>query len=134
MFAVEIFPLLIFLGMIMSVLVVLKQKFALTIALTIVSLLLIFAFVMLPLRAKAETVGNWCEKDRDCVLLSVCNVILASSKSVAKANDQYSFEDGVYYSKVYKDCDPKYANITEPDHRNLISKCVKSVCVLKKKK
>lgn len=96
--------------------------------------ILIFAFVMLPFRAKSETVSNWCAKDKDCALLSVCNVILASSKAVAKANDQYELKDGIYYSKVYKDCDPKYANIQAPDHKNLISKCVKSVCVLKKKK
>lgn len=171
MFAIEIFPLLIFLGLIMSLLISLKQRFgsyswilsllfflaasalfvfalfkraefskkfphrfALTIALAIVSILLLFALVMLPLRAKAEAVSSVCRKDSDCVLLSVCNVMLASSKAVAEANDQYSLKDGVYHSKVYKDCDPNYTQLQEPDYRNLISKCVKSVCVLKKKK
>ena len=102
MVAVEIFPLLIFFGLIMSVLFVLKQKlgsyswilsivfvamaiaifvfalfkrtkfskmfphkYALTIALTIISILLIFAFGMLPLKAKAQTTQNWCAKDKD---------------------------------------------------------------------
>lgn len=95
---------------------------------------LLIVFLMLPLMAKAQTTQNWCAKDGDCALVSVCNVILASSKEAAETNDQYSLKDKVYYSKVYKDCDLKYTKIKAPDHRNLISKCVKSVCVLKKKK
>lgn len=169
MFAIDIFPLLIFFGLIMSFLIALKQrlgpyswilsvffigvaiaifafalfkrakfskmfphKFALTIALTVVSVLLLFALVMLPVRAKAETVSNTCTKNSDCVLLSVCNVILASSKAVAKANDQYELKGRIYYSKIFKDCDPNYANIKAPDHRTLVSKCVQNTCVLRK--
>lgn len=95
----------------------------------------IFLFSLLIfLQVKAETVSNTCTKNSDCVLLSVCNVILASSKAVAEANDQYSLQSGIYHSKVYKDCDPNYTHIQAPDHRNLVSKCVKNICVLKKKK